>query len=332
MKRAFLCGLSLGAALVISACDQVPVSAGTARKVDAARERNDGPAIWRVQDEDSTLYLYGTVHLLPSDASWQREDMNDAFAESGTIFFEADTDGAAGLRAEALATREGLRRDGLRLTDTLDNYQANLLEAVANNGGIALQALDSMQPWLATEFLTLSAATAAGLSADLSADEALKSRAARAGKNVVFLETAEDQIRQVSTLPIPVQLEVLTETMERFDAMDEQLKQIAQSWAVGDVERLTSLVISPRDTAPEGYLEAVLHDRNAQWADQFAAFLGGSGTGFAAIGSAHLLGEGSVIDALEADGYDVQRYLAFMGEDVIKPVNPTLPDIPAADD
>lgn len=319
-------------AFALVACDQIPVSDGAARKVDDARARNDAPAIWRVQDEDSTLYLFGTVHLLPTGLNWQRDDLRDTFAESGTVFFETDHTGAAGLRAQALATQIGLRRDGRRLTETLDNYQSNLLEAVANNGQLNLAALDSMQPWLASEFLTLSAATAAGLSADLSADEALKSRAARAGKNVVYFETPEDQLRQIADLPEAVQLELLTDTMERFGKMDERLAEIARDWAIGDIEALEAALVAPLEGAPDGYVKAVLLDRNEIWAERLDRFMQGSGTGFVAIGTAHMLGEGSVIDALEARDHDVARYLAFLGDDVIKPARLKLPEVPSGDE
>lgn len=316
-------------AFALVACDQIPVSDGAARKVEDARARNDAPAIWRVQDDDSTLYLFGTVHLLPAGLNWQRDDLRDTFAESGTVFFETDHTGAAGLRAQALATQIGLRRDGRRLTETLDNYQSKLLEAVANNGQLNLAALDSMQPWLASEFLTLSAANAAGLSADLSADEALKSRAARAGKNVVYFETPEDQLRQIADLPEAVQLELLTDTMERFDEMDERLAEIARDWAVGDIDALETALVAPLEGAPDGYVQAVLLDRNEIWAARLDRFMQGSGTGFVAIGTAHMLGDGSVIDALEARDYDVARYLAFLGDDVIKPTRLKLPDVPS---
>lgn len=328
MKRALLSLLALAAV----ACDQVLVVPGAAQKVQDARERNDAPAIWRVQDEDSTLYLFGTVHLLPSDLSWQRDDMRDAFAEAGTVFFETDQTGAAALRARALATQLGLRRDGQRLSETLDNYQRNLLEAVANNGGVDLAALDSMRPWLAGEFLTLAAADAADLSADLSADEALKSRAARSGKAVIYLEDPEAQVRQLADLPEAVQLELLTNTMERFDEMDDMLLRIANAWAVGDLDTLERTLVAPLDGAPEGYIDTVLLDRNEAWADQLSRFMDGSGTGFAAIGTAHLLGEGSLIDAMETRGHDVRRYLAFLGDDVIKPTLLELPAVPGEDE
>ena len=312
------------------ACDQMPISGGVVQKVGDARARNDGPAIWRVQDEDSTLYLFSTVHLLPQGLNWQRDDMHDAFAEAGTVFFEVDNTGAAELRAQALAMQLGLRRDGRRLTDTLDNYQSKLLEAVANNGGLDLATLDSMQPWLANEFLILSAARVAGLSADLSAGEALKSRAARLRKNIVYFETPEDQLRQIANMPQTVQFELLTYTMERFDEMDEMLAAIARDWAVGDVAALEVMLIDPLVAAPEIY--TVLLDRNERWADRLDRFLIGSGTGFVAVGTEHLLGEGSLIDALEMRGHEVTRYLAFLGEDVIKPADLDLPDVPAGSD
>jgi hypothetical protein len=317
----------LGVVLLLG-CDRVPITDGAAQKVEAARARNDGPPLWRIQDEDSTLYLYGTVHLLPGELDWQRDDMRNAFAEAGTVFFEADHTGPAGLRAQALATQRGLRRDGRRLTEILDGYQAKLLEAVANNGNIALEALDSMQPWLASEFITLSAAADAGLSADLSADEALKSRARMTGKNIVYFETAEAQVNQMADLSLQTQIELLTNTMERFDTLDDALALIAESWAQGDVDALDRQLIQPLSNAPQGYVDQVLIQRNEDWADQLDRFLSGSGTGFVAIGMSHLLGEGRLQDALEARGYDVSRYLAFLGEDVIKPTALTLPEVP----
>ncbi|MEL6686900.1 MAG: TraB/GumN family protein [Pseudomonadota bacterium] len=313
---------------LLSACERVPVTDGAVRKVEEARARNDGPPMWRVQDEDSTLYLYGTVHLLPGRLDWQRDDMREAFAQAGTVFFEADHSGADGVQAQALATQRGLRRDGRRLTEILDSYQAKLLEAVANNGDIALEALDSMQPWLASEYLTLSAAESAGLSADISADEALKSRARQSGKNLIFFETATAQVNQMADLPQDTQLALLTDTMERFDLIGDTLSQIAQDWAVGDVDALERQLIDPLANAPEGYAETVLTQRNDAWAEELDEFLQGSGTGFVAIGISHLLGENSLQDALEDRGYDVKRYLAFLGEDVIRPVNLDLPDVP----
>ena len=293
-------------------------------RVKDARARNDGPAIWVVSDEDTTLYLFGTVHLLPDDLVWQREDMRQAFAKAGTLFFEVDTSSNGQIEATVLTTSLGLRRDGLRLSDRLDNYQLNLMEAAVNNGDLTIAALDAMQPWLAAEYLMFAAAQNAGLSADLSADEALKSRAAREGKNVIYLESLETQIRASADLPEIIQMNILTETLEQFNTLGLDATKIADQWSVGGTDFLTDTLIRPmKSRAPEVF-NSLLRDRNRAWAVKLSRFMEDSGTGFVAVGTAHLLGEDSLLSDLREQGYIVQRYYAFKGENVIDTVDATI--------
>ena len=293
-------------------------------RVQDARSRNDGPAIWVAKDIDSTLYLFGTVHLLPDDLIWQREDMRQAFDEAGTIFFEIDTGASGQIDATVLTTRLGLRNDGLRLTDRLDNYQRNLMEAAANNGNLTIAALDGMQPWLASEYLMFAAAQNVGLSADLSADEALKSRAVREGKNVVYLESLEAQIRASANLPEELQLDILTETLERFSSLGEDATEIAEQWSVGGTDYLTEQITRPMRARSPLVFNRLLRDRNKAWAKKLSRFMEDSGTGFVAVGTAHLLGEESLLSELREQGFSVQRYHAFKGEDVIDTVDATI--------
>jgi len=82
-----------------------------------------------------------------------------------------------------------------------------------------------------------------------------------------------------------------------------------------------------------------LPDRNPHWTDEGAPagnfqqpiagpkpgvgvdFMEDSGTGFVAVGTAHLLGEESLLSELREQGYSVQRYYAFKGENVIDTVD-----------
>lgn len=304
-------------AALLTACGQGGSVDG---KVAAAKARNDGPAIWVVKDHDSKLYLYGTVHLLPDDLVWQRGDMKDVFDSAGTIFFELDTSTSAQLEASLLTQQLGFLPSGQRLSDRLDTYQLKLLTAAANNGGITRESLDSMTPWLASEFLTIAAADLAGLSPDLSADDALKSRARRMRKNVIYLDSTERQIRASADQPDFVQMMLLTETLEGFNSIGDDLRAISEAWSVGQTDIVAAKTVIPlASRSPELYA-ALLKDRNRDWAGVFMRFMEGNQTGFAAIGTAHLLGEHSVQAALRDQGYTVSRYYAFQGENVIKPV------------
>ncbi len=305
----------LCACLFLSSCGQ---NDDVRQRVADAKARNDGPPIWVVEDYDSKLYLYGTVHLLPSDLDWQKNDMKDVFDESGTVFFELDTSGQAGIDIVVLTQSLGQYQGGRRLSDGFDSYQIKLLEAVSHNGKIPLGVLQTMKPWLAGEMITMAAAQDAGLTAELSADEALKNRAERLQKNVIYLDDAETQIRASADLPRYAQLNLLVETMEKYNSIGSDLVQIAEKWAEGNERELRDMMgTTMKDRSPELY-EALIVKRNQNWTEQMTRFMEDSGTGFAAVGLSHLLGEDSVQNMLRDQGYNVSRYFAFKGEPVIK--------------
>ena len=309
---------------ILSGCGQAPVTGGASQKVAEARARNDGPALWVAKDYDSTVYLFGTVHLLPSNLSWFKDDIKTAFDAAGTIYFEVDTGTQGQIQASVLTQSLGMRADGSRLSDMLDSYQLKLLDAAAHNGKLSLAALDSMHPWLANEFLTVAAATNAGLSPDISADEALKSRARREQKNVIYLETMEDQIRVFADQADFVQLKILTNTLEKFNVLGEDLKQIVAAWSVGGTDFLAREVVLSLKESSTDYYKALLVDRNKKWAKILTRYMEDSETAFVAVGTGHLLGEDSLINLLRDQGYEVSRYFDFQGKNVITPINPTI--------
>lgn len=316
--------LAAGFAACAPASDTRTANDAVSDKVQKARARNDGPAIWVAKDFDSTLYLFGTLDLLPDDLDWQRDDMRDAFAEAGTIFFTVDTSAKSQIDATVLTTSLGLRSDGLRLSDHLDNSQRNLMEAAANNGNVTIAALDSMQPWLAAEYLTFVAAQNAGLSAERSVDEALKAQAVRSEKNTIYLESLETQIRASADLPDYIQLDILTETMEQFNRLGADAVEIANQWSVGGTDYLTDKLIRPMKARPPEVFNSQLRNRNRAWSTKLSRFMEDSGTGFAAVGTAHLLGDDSLLSELREQGYDVKRYYAFKGENVIETIDTTI--------
>ncbi len=304
------------AGLCLVSCDQGGTVDG---KVSDARARNDGPAIWVAEDVDSKLYLFGTVHLLPSDLDWQKQDMRDVFAEAGTVFFEIDTGDKAQLEAVVLTQALGFYQDGRRLSDHLDSYQLKLLEAASHNGDITFGSLDSMKPWLASEFLTIAAAGKAGLSPTLAADEGLKSLAARQGKNIRYLDTIETQIRSAADQPDFVQMALLSDTLSGFNGLGETLTAVVRHWSVGQTDYIAREIVGAVKLRSPDLYQSLFADKNTAWSRELIRFLEGSGTGFAAVGIGHYLGEESLIKKLREQGYQVSRYYAFQGEPVIKP-------------
>ena len=305
------------AALLMSGCKNDPA---VKAKVDAARERNDGPAIWAVSDHDSTLYLYGTVHRLPAGADWLRDDAEDILKRAGTVFFEAPRDEAAMTTAAIITQRDGYQKYGRKLSSTLDGYNQKRLLAAALNAGLDYEAVERLQPWLLSDMLVRTELEAAGLKGEFGADSILYERARSAGKYIQYLETIEEQLEGATQLPDRVQRQALYSTFAHSGELAGQAIELNRYWMHGHTGWIWSNVIEPVKTTSPDYYDEIFLKRNERWADTLSQFMQSDGTAMAVVGIGHLVGDDSVAEILRARGYKVERYFAYRGNNVIKPI------------
>src|SRR5689334_12691785 len=54
-----------------------------AREAQVAR-----PALWEVSDPDTTIYLFGTIHLLPQDTQWRTPKFDQAVSTAQELVVE----------------------------------------------------------------------------------------------------------------------------------------------------------------------------------------------------------------------------------------------------
>ena len=87
-----------------------------------------GPALWQVSDEDTTIYLFGTVHVLPATTTWFDDRVAKALAASGSIVTElppsALTDLAAQQTIMALSMRTVTSWPGAWRTERSASYRS----------------------------------------------------------------------------------------------------------------------------------------------------------------------------------------------------------------
>ena len=60
---------------------------GTAMAAEAGKPDAD-PAMWVVKDEDTTIYLFGTVHVLKPRTHWFDDGISEAFDASDELVME----------------------------------------------------------------------------------------------------------------------------------------------------------------------------------------------------------------------------------------------------
>ena len=84
-------------------------------------------------------------------------------------------------------------------------------------------------------------------------------------------------------------------------------KRQVEDWSVGDVDDLEDEFIDEMKSEMPAVYEAIVKNRNIDWANQIEEELKGSGTDFIAVGAAHLVGDDSVQAILKARGITVKR-------------------------
>ncbi|WP_017931481.1 TraB/GumN family protein [Robiginitomaculum antarcticum] len=308
-------------AILTSACQNDPQ---VQAKIEAARARNDGPPIFKVTggEMQAEIYIYGAVHLLPEHTDWMRQDLDDLFARAGTVYFETPSDAQSQREAASLISQYGYYLTaGNGLSRQLSGYEEKLLFAATLNSDLPQGTFDNYKPWLAADIITASLLKKEGYHSAYGADTALLARAKTAGKYVAFLETAEEHLLQSISLPEDVQMAALRDTLVNQNELGVQMKTLVWAWLSGDLERIDSDVVSAYQTrSPKAY-EAVFASRNRRWAKLIDERMEEGGTVLVIVGVGHLAGPESLPELLRDKGYEVERYRASQGENVLSTID-----------
>ena len=300
-------GLGMAAALVFQPAEAFAQSAVRTAAPAAAAQASSagGPALWVIRDEDSTLYLFGTVHVLRPSTLWRWGPVETAFDSADRVVLEvSNPDDQAAMMP--LIQQHGLSPDR-PLSSLLNAEERGKLDAAAQTMGASGAALDPMRPWLAALTLSVAPLVKAGYDPQSGVEMALKARAAAAGKEVTGFETIDEQVRILAGFTEADQLAFLRSTLEDFETATTDLDRMVEAWSTGDVRAIDRLGVQPMRRADRTVYEALLVKRNANWADQIQTMLDGSGTVFIAVGAAHLAGGDSVQSILGRRGVEVAR-------------------------
>jgi len=263
------------------------------------------PALWVVKDADTTLYLFGTIHLLPKNADWHYDALDHALAQSDALVVEITDDNPANMTA--LVLRLGI--DAAHpLSTLLSSGDFHRLELAARKAGLpGTIALNVMRPWLATLTLTLAPLTKAGLDPARGVDRQLRAMMTKAGKPVRALETAEQQIHFLADMPTAMQLDMLRQTVHEADHASIELQALLDAWQAGDDAGIARLENDLMKRETPALYQRLLVQRNAAWAGRIKAMLDTPGTVFIAVGAAHLAGPDSVQAQLQKLGISSAR-------------------------
>lgn len=296
---------ALALLLALPACGQrtspAPVSnAGS----NAGATTDADPALWMVKDADTTIYLFGTIHVLKPGLSWFDEAVKTAFDRSDQLVLELVA--PDGPTAQAIIMRKGLVTTGPTLTQQLPAAKRENYARVLAGLGLPANALDRMKPWYAAMNLSLLPIMKLGYDPAKGPETVLTTAARSAGKPVIGLETFEQQIGYFDALSPAAQTQFLVTTVDDVPKAGSEMEKMVAEWSRGDPDALARDMNDSLKDSPE-VARTLLVDRNRRWAGWIEHRLKTPGTIFVAVGAGHLAGPESVQAQLAKDGVKAMR-------------------------
>jgi len=275
-----------------------------AQTTPATAVREAAPALWVVKDADTTIYMFGTIHVLKPGIKWFDKRVKKAFDSSNQVVLEMVLPDTATM--QAIVKEKGYAHDGVALSERLSGEKRAAYAKAMTGLGLPATAFDKLEPWFAAVNLELLPLQTRGYDVSNGPEQIITKAAAAGGKPVTGLETAEQQLGFFDGLSMPAQLAFLSATVDETPTIGNQIETMVGQWAAGDSDALAKTLNDDVADSPE--LEKVLLiDRNKHWADWIDQRMKQPGVVFMAVGAGHLSGKNSVLMMLKEHHLKAQR-------------------------
>ena len=288
---------------MIALAGSASAPAEEAAPVAAAPAVQAHPALWKISDHDTTIYLFGTIHLLPPGIDWLNGPLANALDHSDTLMTElpdlppGDVS-AALLRHGTLPADKSLRR-------MMGDKERAKLETALTALQMPIATFDRLKPWVAAATLPILQLQKAGYNLESGVENALTKRATQLGHARGGLETADFQFGQFDVLSDAQQLEYLGAVLEALPRINAEIATMVSNWSRGDEAALAAQLNADSDSPV--LAEALIFSRNRNWAAWIENRMKQPGTVFIAVGAGHLGGKNSVQDVLSKHGFKAVR-------------------------
>ncbi|MBI1212896.1 MAG: hypothetical protein GC190_15650 [Alphaproteobacteria bacterium] len=284
----------------------------------AADTTAPSPAIWKIDGPNGRVFLFGSIHILPSGFTWRTPALEAAMNSAQHMVFEINIDEVKNpLYMMAMTARFGMLPKGESLHRLLSPERRKQFDEVVTSLGLSPTRLDRMTPWLAA--MTISSISAAKQSLKpgqtLKADENVRmvpgvddqlwTWAKSANKERGALETIEIQLRVFADLTPDEQAGLLVVTLDDVTKPRERVSHMMDAWRSGNTAQLEQELNSGMDRFPS-LRRAILHNRHVRWVPQIEQMLNDGRTHLVIAGAAHMVGPDSVVAMLRAKGYHVE--------------------------
>jgi uncharacterized protein YbaP (TraB family) len=262
--------------------------------------------VWAVRGAHNTVYLAGSIHMLPADDAVLPPGFARSYADSARLVMELDLGKFDPMEAMAWMTDHGALPAGTTLRGVLGEQRYGRVSATATGLGLPMAALDSLAPWVVGIEITDLAYEHEGYDPEQGVEEQLVRRAEKDGKPTAGLETISQELSGLSELSSADQIRMLDQSIDDLKDIKSEMADVTSAWRHGDAARLAALLSSEYSAFPSLY-QPLVTDRNRRWLPQVEEMLKARDNSLVVVGALHLVGQGGLLELLRKKGYTITQ-------------------------
>lgn len=262
--------------------------------------------VWAIRGAHSTLYLAGSVHLLPAQEAVLPPAFDRAYADSARLVMELDLGNVDQLQAAAWMHEHGALPAGTTLRSLLGERRYSRVSSAAAELGLPMLLLDGQAPWAVGIELAGLEYVHLGFDPQQGVEEQLVQRAQADHKPTAGLETLDEELGGLEALSREDQVRLLDQTMSELKQSQGEAHEVLRAWRAGDAASLAKLLAREYQSFPALYRPLVT-ERNLHWLPQIERFLREDRNSLVVVGALHLVGDGGLLEMLRKDGFAAQQ-------------------------
>ena len=273
--------------------------------------------LWKVSDENSSVYLLGSIHF--ADSSFYPLDsvIVNAFDRSDELAVELDiSDSSVIQESVRLSSELGSLKDGKTMDMVLPEDVLNSLDSLCLSWYIPSDFFYGYNPWAAAMTLSAIALQRTKFDARLGIDLFFLT-SAHEKKQIISLENVEEQVSVFTGVGIPDSIGIfyLKNLIQEIAMLDSSITLFRRAWKTGNdslFQAAMNLSTKKLDHSDSLLLEVVnenvYYSRNRKMSESVEKFLAENRSVFVVVGAAHLIGEKeNVIEILRRKGLTVEQ-------------------------
>jgi len=255
--------------------------------------------LWKIEGKDLTApsYLYGTIHAICPEEMRFTEAMTDAIGNTAQVALELDLDDPR-LIVE-MGHHSFLPRDST-LKDLFSAEDFAFLESwFRDSVGMSLQPMNNLRPLFLFGLLigkTLQCTPK-------SYEELFMAMARQQGKEVIGIETPQEQLAAFSVIPLKEQASMVIAMLRNMDSTRTAFRTLSQLYQKQDLDGLYRFMLDS-DIEYGRYDSALLTKRNEAWIPRILEIAAVKPT-FFAVGAGYFGGKKGILSLLKKQGYRI---------------------------